>query len=727
LLLLTAAALVPACGGGSSGGGAAVPKFVIAGVGGNFISTAGGNSTSAAGGKGGALLIQGQSGSGVHSLTGALSIDTSFQVPALVVNLGANPLTISATGSLTPPGTTGVVPGSSPGNATGLHVTNGATLTINADTGGGGSDAHLQFPNGVLVDAGCTIQMGNAAVPSDKVNLIVTASMLVFSGGTTFNSTGNANGGKGGDLKITCSGDIALRGDMSMSGGDMGTFGNAGNGGNLTATSTTAVYFTGLLLTAGGTALVAGLEGGSGGSVTLGGTLSGVFCSADIQTFGGSGRTGGGPGGSIMFAATDAETIVSGNLDTTGGTGLTPGAGGGDGGAISLSTNGFNVRVTGNWASDGGTGQAPSGIGGAGGAVTILQQNKAGASLLMPTQIVTGGMGLSVTISTGGGKGDGAAGAGGDVSITQNLDGIDASLAGLNPLTLAGYDTYGTNGGTGGTTGGDASSIRINNQLFTAAPGNPGAPNPAGPLFNGTTENEVQVAAVGGAGTAGKGGSGGVIQIYGGSSVTNSGLLGVAGGTGAVGGDAGAVGLVNMDLAAGAPTPLPDADAWVSNTAQIMGNGGIGTTGSGGSACTVLLVGHARLTNTGLVLTTAGSGGGASPGGFGSIVILVADGTITNSGVVNATGGGSPGNNGGGGGTLSLNAQHVTHNADVVLVGGNGLNAGGGGRAQFNSQLGGTVMHGNFNLKPGTGATQVTGVLIKDGVDLPLNAGLATY
>ena len=111
------------------------------------------------------------------------------------------------------------------------------------------------------------------------------------------------------------------------------------------------------------------------------------------------------------------------------------------------------------------------------------------------------------------------------------------------------------------------------------------------------------MAAVGGAGTAGKGGSGGVIQIYGGSSVTNSGLLGVAGGTGTVGGDGGAVGIVNMDLAAGAPTPLPDADAWVSNTAQIMGNGGIATTGSGGSACTVLLVGHARLTNTGLVLT----------------------------------------------------------------------------------------------------------------------------
>jgi hypothetical protein len=734
-LLLAAAAVIPACGGGGSGtgdAGAKLPRFVIKGAGGNNIFTNGGSSTVANGGTSGSLLIQGQSGSGVHSLTGLLTIQTSFQVPSAAVNLGTNPLVISASGNLAPPGTSGVVPGTNPGNATGLHITNGATLTIDADNGGGGADAHLTFPNGVLVDSGCAISMGSAAGSNDKVNLHLTASSVVFSAGTTFSSGGNAggapvDGGKGGDLKITANGLVALRGDMNLSGGATNAAGNGGKGGDLLVTSTTAVYSTGDILSAGGSALGAGLVGGAGGSVSLGGMLSGVFCSGAISTFGGSGRTGGGAGGSITFAATVADTIVSADLDTTAGTGLTPGAGGGDGGAIALSTNGFNIRVTGNWATHGGTGQAPGGLGGAGGAVTILQQNKNGASIFMPTQIVTGGMGLSVSISTNGGNGAGGGGAGGDVSITQNLDGIDATLAGLNPLYMVGYDSYDTSGMDGAVDGGAAGTVQINNRLFTAGPWNPGSLNPTGPQFNGSTENDVFVNTRGGDGTAGVGGPGGNIQVYGGASATNAVSMGAHGGDGATGASGGGLVVANMDILAGGTPPLPDPGAWVANSGQFLSNGGNGTNGAGGAAGVLELLGHAQVTHAGDFFGGGGNATGASSAGGGVQCIITADGTVTHKGAVISNGGNSVSGTGGNGGTLLVNAQHVTHNGAVTMIGGNGLTGGNGGLGYFNSQAGGTVLHGNFNLTPGTGGTPTVGVLLKDGVDLPLTAGMASY
>src|SRR5204863_246077 len=132
---------------------------------------------------------------------------------------------------------------------------------------------------------------------------------------------------------------------------------------------------------------------------------------------------------------------------------------------------------------------------------TIVQQNKNGASVLMPTQNVTGGMGLSVSIFTQGGNGAGNAGAGGDVLIVQNLDGIDATLAGLNPLYMAGYDLYESSGGNGAGAG---------------------------------VSNSAQLFADGGNGTAGAGGAAGSFLIIGHAQVTyNSDLF--AGGGNATG------------------------------------------------------------------------------------------------------------------------------------------------------------------------------------------------
>src|SRR5213075_1226517 len=131
--------------------------------------------------------------------------------------------------------------------------------------------------------------------------------------------------------------------------------------------------------------------------------------------------------------------------------------------------------------------------------------------------------------------------------------------------------------------GGAASNIQVNNHLFTAAPWNPGAPNPSGPIFNGSTENEVFTRAAGGNGTAGAGGDGATVQIYGGAGTTNTDAIIVRGGNGATGGSGGAIALLNMDLVAGGTPPLPDPDAGVSNSAQLFADGGNGTAGAGGA------------------------------------------------------------------------------------------------------------------------------------------------
>ncbi len=733
LLVLGAAALIPACGGGSSGsGGAKAPNFVIPGPGGSSLWAAGGSSTSGAGGDGGSILIQGQSGSGVHCLGGNLSINTAFKIPPVTVNLGANPLIINSNTTLTPPGTSGIVPGSAPGNATGLHVTGGATLTINPDTGGGGTDTHLTFSNGVLIDSGCIVQMATVAGTNDKVNLHVTSSVFVHAAGANFAAHGlgggaPVDGGKGGDFKITCIGDVVLGGTVDCIGGSTAAAGNGGNGGTIKVSSSTAVYATGQISSVGGAATGTGLLGGTGGSITLGGLFSGVFSSSILHSFGGSGRTGGGSGGDITFDVTVADTVTSGDLDASGGSALAPGADGGDGGMITLSTNGYNIRVAGSWSTDGGKGTAPGGRGGAGGPVTILQQNKNGASLLTPTQIVTGGMAISADMTATGGSGDGDAKPGGDISITQNLDGIDASLAGLNPLYVVGYVFFDGSGGAGGTSGGSASSIRVNNQLFTAAPQNPGSPSSVGPVFNGTTENEVNIYVKGGKGTTGSGGTGGTIQVYGGVSASNSGLISNAGAPGTVGGSAGAFALANLDLLAGGTPALPDPGAWVSNSGPIQGDGGNGTSGAGGAACAVEIIGHARATNTGTLDTVGGLALSASAGGKGSQFLLAADGTVSSTGGLTSNGGNSNGANGGDAGSVAVNGQSVTHNAPVTLIGGNGTNGGNGGLAYFNSQLGGTVMHGIFTLVPGTGGTPSVGALYKDGVDMPLTSGVGIY
>lgn len=415
VLFLLAVVVIPACAGsqGNGGGGAGgptLPGFVIPGPGGLTLATRGGLGLTGSGGAGGMITIQGQSGSGVHSLPGALTIDTFFVVPSVQIDLGANPRSITSNTTLTPPGTNGAIPGTGPGNATGLYVTNGATLTINPDAGGG-TAATLLFPNGVLIDPGCTIQMAQVAGSLNRIHLNVTCSVFILSAGSSFLSQGTSggalmSGGNGGNLLVQTLGSMVLQGAIDVSGGGTSAA-NGGNGGELLLAAGTTLYSTGTSASNGGTATGSGLAGGNGGPITLGGAFSGFFSSGAVSSKGGNGITQGGLGGTIQFGGDInlGETVSSGDIDARGGGATSLNGDGGDGGSIVVSTSGYAMRVTGNWTTKGGGGFIANGTGGKGGPVTIQQSNEGGASVFIPSQKVTGGLAVAASIDASGGNG----------------------------------------------------------------------------------------------------------------------------------------------------------------------------------------------------------------------------------------------------------------------------------------------------------------------------------
>ena len=535
-------------------------------------------------------------------------------------------------------------------------------------------------------------------IPANGNDLDGTLNSTFFTAGENFIALAS------GDVTINGSGTIDASNTLSLSRIRIGagvTFDGGGNitggsasGGNITMSKINLVNFGGIVnLEARNDNNVAGKGNISVGNVTTIG-------------FDGSAATPNGrTGGTVVMNA--ASNLTVGNINTTGGAGLAgtngvkgtdytgtpaapggnhptspgignPGANGGNGtdgtaggnggqaGAIFLSSGG-NLNV-GEIIANGGTG----GIGGTGGDGGNGQQGGRGGNV---TFLGTGGSGGNGGFGGAGGLGadGGAGGRGEQVSLTSS-----------SSLTVQSISAAGGDGGLGGRggEGGDGGDGGFRGSGTIGGGGSGGSGNYGGDGAD--------------AGHGGSGGSAAFVRLTSTNNALVTGLINVAGGSGADGGFGGGGGAGGVGQDGGGNL--------VSGSGGSSGNGGSGGSGSGGGngglgGPLTILVSAGGLTS-GSLYTYGGEGGLGGDGGSGNNA--GAPGSTGTSGFVSGDGGwggsgGGAGSGGGGGGGGIGGEVSVSTEESVAIAGnvhsyggegGNGGNAGAGGSGATGAQGG---------------------------------------
>lgn len=444
-----------------------------------------------------------------------------------------------------------------------------------------------------------------------------------------------------------------------------------------------------------------------------------VNSSGDIITRGGNGSSDGGNGGSIYFISDWGWMVNRGALTSEGGTGA---AGtGGSGGTVDLYANDYSFLYnTGNVLSRGGNGTTG---GGTGGDVYFYTGE---ADMINSGDMTTYG---------GNATASGNAGDGGYIYFYADYGEV---------RTLAKYDSHGGNATAG--VGGSAGYCDFEGWNAYSYAGDY-IPNNGGVYVGG------QIIANGGNGTTGAG-DGGYLYLYcdtsGYAATDNPQLhcllvgystINKSGGNGTTGGYADYIGVW-------AYYTYDDVSVYYGaqavNEANIVANGGIGSTGAGGSNnyCeletddSIYPPYNYGVTNTGDItmnggngattggnagyfywwgdfflknsgkLTCNGGNGGTGVGGNGTNYIeLYSTGPLTNSAAIAGNGGSSTAANGGSGGELYLYAPTVRNSASLTLDGGDSTAAtgGSGGYMELFSDLAVTVTSGALSVAGGVG------------------------
>jgi hypothetical protein len=456
------------------------------------------------------------------------------------------------------------------GAATNGAAGDGAALQI--------SGAHMRHLNAAVYTRG-----GNGDSGGDGGNISVDNSALledcdfqVWAHG----GSGTTQGGNGGSAYLNATGAGALRNfnlKADARGGGSQNVGGQGGSGGVSSAGPAQVSNAEIELLAGGGS---GAQGGAGGTAEVflnGGGAWGTFVG---EVRGGAGTTGaGGGGGNIALYSVSGSVDFVVSVNAGGGSGNTGGAGGTIDIGSDPATTGGTTRVLGEAVAGGGVGDS---AGGAGGQVVI--------------QAGDGGIALEgMDIEVPGGAGD-TGGAGGTISLVTT-----GSIGVTGGVLVA-------NGGAGVATGGVGGTVS-----FTTSAG--------------AVTLNASCHAQGGGGTAG--GMGGAIAVStdddgtgdaGGFIHTHGGILNVQGAQGAAGGTI----MVNATA-----TDAGGADGAITIGGAILARGG--SNGAGGA---VSLVTEGVLNITGIIDVTGGADGDggtidvldAQLAALGGTARLIADG-----------------------------------------------------------------------------------------------------
>lgn len=357
-ILATTIALT-ACGGDSSGGGSTPLGLAGNQVGTSIISVKGGNANYQAGSGGSVYIDKSYSATPLNVTVNGLP-DTSYQPPAVTVNLGANPanITTSTTVSVDITGITsgtlylhngrmfrydgtvsdGPFPtpvlGKEGTQITGIRVASGAVLTLDSR----GSASSLFLFNDIQNDGEITVTA--AAMPASVAALQLYLFNYVGSG--SINLAGKETGQKGGDFNIYAN-IVNNSGTITTSGADGDDLTPAGSSGYARIDSQASIINSGAIQAVGGSSV--GSHAGSGGLVYIR-SMRDLVNSGNLTASAGSGVNGNSRynGAKIDLKAGNL-LLNTGNLTSDGADSVPDAAGtdggeGGYGGEIILSLSG---------------------------------------------------------------------------------------------------------------------------------------------------------------------------------------------------------------------------------------------------------------------------------------------------------------------------------------------------------------------------------------------------
>lgn len=695
-LLLVLSLTIYGCGGGGGGGGGAA-------AGANTITlTGGGGATTTDGGDGGYWYMETYSVKGVKiSRTG--TVNTSFTVPNYnpPADLGANPLTISATTNID---VYDPVLGNDPAAGTPYMVVGDANLYISDDDGSVADETPV---TGLQVDAGVTLTLGlnydsggltgqdwAYITFSDDINILGTVKTKDLTAGNvpTNGVAPTIDTRHGAPATARDMGALDLEGEQIFirTGGAINATGLAGtaatterggDGGYIYLYADNFVINEGTIDNSGGDGAGTGI-GGDAGVSTAGGSFVYIDCDGGalinkgpIYANGGTGSAGGEAAYLELYA--DSLLYNTGSLMANGGTGLT-GNGGNADYDIYLYAYYGSIFNSGNISQKGGDAAVSSGTGtgGDGGYVYISAGDSGYVGDFINSGDIDVSSGSAITAGSGGG------------SYGYIYMYAYGAIKNSGDLTLAGGNGVGA-----GSAGGDGGYLEIDNYV----PYDEGYDEslPVRPI-----QISGNISLNGGAGVTG--GAGGDFYIYqaesddaqseGGIELLGYTSADLSGGNGtSTGGDADWYSMeiytYEDDWEIGDYLPVGPITNEIAITAK--GGNGTGAAGDGGDGGYIEwetdgsawdLGTTSKLTNSGKVDVSGGSGGTSNGGDSGGIYWYGHDG-VTNSGELVLEGGDSVGGTGGVGDYYSLEiyaSLDITNSGIIRTTGGSGVTGGDG-------------------------------------------------
>jgi hypothetical protein len=381
--------------------------------------------TGQSGGYGGTLLAEKGDGTQcvpeITRLFPTGTVDASFEVPEVPVDLGPVPMEVTATGTLKE-STDGLVDGDfyydagssvirrymAPGPGpvvTGMRVAanvtfvlpNGSFITLANDL-----EVLGTLKNSANEVRSLSLRARNVVVaPSGRIEVLQeqqfgsldlqASGVLAMQGKLAVQ--GETPGAAGGSVSLDSAGRMFLAGSIDASGADSTSLGGAG--GTVTALAGTGGVWSSAAIDASGGA--GALQGGAGGSITLGG-FSRSNSTLDVRNTGaldvhGGAQTAcsdalcfGGTGGSIQLLSRGAALRTTGALTADGGDSEESGGGGGTirlavlPGRDDIRPPNLALSVSGELSATGGAGTTTRGNGGRGGTLGFLHCGGSGSS-----------------------------------------------------------------------------------------------------------------------------------------------------------------------------------------------------------------------------------------------------------------------------------------------------------------------------------------------------------
>jgi hypothetical protein len=388
------------------------------------------------------------------------SVDASFTLPEIAVDLGAVPLVVMATGTLKTSadsltdgeffydagsGTVRRWDAGAPGAfATGMRVASNVTFVI---------------PNGAVISFANDVEIlgtiKNSANEVRSLNLAARNFVVGTTGRIEVLQEQASNG-----LRLSAEGHMVLRGKLSVNGE---TSGAAGGPVNLSARG--RVFLAGTIDASGADSTN---NGGTGGTVLVTAGTGGVWSSASIDASGGEGSFVGGAGGQITLGVQSRFEHQNATLDLRNSGALNVSGGpqtacsdaicsGGTGGVIELVALGASLRSSGDLRASGGDSEATAGSGG-----TIRLAVLAGRDGSRPAGVA---LEVSGNLRAPGGAGttsSGSGGSGGNLYFS-NCAGPSSSadFLGYASIALGGGAADPSGGASGGASAGGGGQFEL--------------------------------------------------------------------------------------------------------------------------------------------------------------------------------------------------------------------------------------------------------------------------